>query len=69
VDTKTHTLLLEWNIVGNREGLVDPQFRKNTGGLIEQLLAVHEDDVVALSRIELSDKPASGRFRNLAGRG
>jgi hypothetical protein len=54
-------------VVADLDGLINPQVKKNAGGLIEQLLAVHKDYVAALSGIELSHKPASSRFRNLTG--
>lgn len=63
-----------WNPISERkfavadvDGFINPQVKKNAGGLIEQFLAVHKDNVTALSGIELSDKPASGRFGNLTG--
>ena len=53
-------------VVSDRDGLIDPRVKKNASGLIEQLLAVHKNNVAALSGIELSHKPASRGFRNLA---
>ena len=53
-------------VVTDREGLTDPQVEQNAGGLIEQLVAVHENYLSTLACVKLFRQPVLGRFRDLS---